>query len=65
MASRAALLTSVLSGVLFNASNVPVVIAIEMAGIVVAFPLAGGLAVVIGTSLTYAQAPTGHPGSGP
>jgi glucose uptake protein len=61
MANAAILLASVLSGLLFNASNILIVIATDMAGIAVAFPLAVGLAVVIGTSLTYAQAPSGHP----
>ena len=59
-ASPAALGSALLSGVLFNASNVLIVVATDLAGIAIAFPVAVGLAVVIGTAVTYWQSPTGH-----
>ena len=59
-ASQQALLAALFSGVLFNASNVLIVIAADLAGIAVAFPIAVGLAVVIGTAVTYWQSPAGN-----
>ncbi len=51
-----------LSGVLFNISNILLVVAIDEAGMSVAFPLGVGLALVIGTVASYVQAPKGNPG---
>lgn len=59
-ASTTSILAALLSGLLFNLSNVLIVVATDLAGIAIAFPVAVGLAVVIGTSVTYLQAPTGH-----
>lgn len=51
-----------LSGALFNVSNILLVVAIDAAGMSVAFPVGVGLALVIGTVLSYAQTPKGNPG---
>jgi glucose uptake protein len=59
-ASRSALWAAFLAGQLFNLSNILIVIATDLAGIAIAFPVAVGLAVVIGTSVTYLQSPSGH-----
>jgi glucose uptake protein len=49
------------SGVLFNVSNILLVVAIDAAGMAVAFPVGVGLALVIGTVASYLQAPKGSP----
>ncbi len=51
-----------LSGVIFNISNILLVVAIDAAGMSVAFPVGVGLALVIGTVASYAQAPKGNAG---
>lgn len=48
------------SGALFNVSNTLLVVAIDAAGMAVAFPVGVGLALVIGTVASYAQAPKGN-----
>jgi glucose uptake protein len=48
------------SGVLFNIANILIVVAIDAAGMSVAFPVGIGLALVIGTVESYAQAPKGN-----
>jgi glucose uptake protein len=53
--------TAVLSGALFNLSNILLVVAIDAAGMSVAFPVGVGLALVIGTVGSYLQAPKGNP----
>jgi glucose uptake protein len=50
-----------LSGALFNLSNILLVVAIDAAGLSVAFPVGVGLALVIGTVQTYIQLPKGNP----
>jgi len=50
-----------LSGALFNCSNVLIVIATDLAGIAIAFPVAVGLALIIGTVGSYIQVPSGRP----
>ena len=50
---------AVLSGVLFNVSNILLVVAIDAAGMSVAFPIGVGLALVIGTVASYIQVPKG------
>jgi glucose uptake protein len=47
------------SGVLFNVSNILLVVAIDAAGMSVAFPVGVGLALVIGTVTSYVQSPKG------
>ncbi|HWR49532.1 MAG TPA: hypothetical protein VN428_00385 [Bryobacteraceae bacterium] len=48
-----------LSGILFNLSNILLVVAIDAAGMSVAFPIGVGLALVIGTVASYLQSPRG------
>lgn len=60
-AAPASLGHALLSGVLFNASNILLVVAIDAAGMSVAFPIGVGLALVIGTVLSFVQTPKGDP----
>ncbi len=60
-ASSGALGAALLSGALFNCSNVLFVIAADMAGIAITFPVAVGLALVIGTVGSYMQVQSGRP----
>ena len=60
-ASRAAINAACLSGVLFNIANILLVVAIDAAGLSVAFPVGIGLALVIGTVKSYALEPKGNP----
>lgn len=59
--TKSALFQAFLGGVIFNASNLLLVIAIEIVGMAVAFPIGVGLALVIGVIITYAQNPIGNP----
>lgn len=52
---------AVLSGVLFNISNILLVVAIDAAGMSVAFPLGVGLALLLGTVGSYVEVPKGNP----
>lgn len=61
-ASGAAMGRAFLSGVIFNISNILLVVAIDAAGMSVAFPVGVGLALVIGTVASYLQAPRGSAG---
>ena len=54
------LLLAVAGGIIFNAANLLLVVAIEIAGLAVAFPLGIGLALVIGVLLNYAFSPAGN-----
>lgn len=47
------------AGVVFNAANMLLVAAIDMVGLAVAFPCSIGLALVLGTVVTYAVQPKG------
>lgn len=51
---------AVFSGALFNLSNLLLVVAIDAAGMAVAFPIGVGLALVIGTVASYIQSPKGN-----
>jgi glucose uptake protein len=51
---------AVLAGALFNLANILLVAAIDAAGMAVAFPVGIGLALVIGTALSYIQTPKGN-----
>jgi glucose uptake protein len=53
---------AVISGVLFNLSNILLVVGIDAAGMSVAFPVGVGLALVIGTVESYVEAPKGDAG---
>ena len=60
--SSSAIWTAVSSGVLFNISNILLVVGIDAAGMAVAFPVGVGLALVIGTVKSYVLAPQGNAG---
>jgi glucose uptake protein len=52
---------ALISGAVFNLSNILLVVGIDAAGLSVAFPVGVGLALVIGTVQSYLQAPKGNP----
>jgi len=52
---------ALISGAIFNVSNIMLVVAIDAAGMAVAFPVGVGLALVIGTVESYLQTPKGNP----
>jgi glucose uptake protein len=52
---------ALVSGALFNLSNILLVVAIARVGMAVAFPVGVGLALVIGTVASYVQSPRGNP----
>ena len=54
-------LAALISGVLFNLSNILLVVGIDAAGMCVAFPVGVGLALVIGTVESYLETPKGNP----
>ena len=60
-ASGGFLLPALISGVLFNLSNILLVVGIDAAGMSVAFPVGVGLALVIGTVASYVETPKGDP----
>jgi glucose uptake protein len=53
---------AVLGGIIFNVANLLLVAAIDIAGLVVAFPIGIGLARVIGAVSSYLISPAGNPG---
>ena len=55
------ILSALVGGCIFNAANLLLVAGIEMAGLAVAFPLAIGIALVVGVVLSYAIDPRGNP----
>ncbi|HTX37428.1 MAG TPA: hypothetical protein VME43_20510 [Bryobacteraceae bacterium] len=59
-AGAAPIAHALFSGALFNAANILLVVAIDGAGMAVAFPVGVGLALVIGTVASYIQAPKGN-----
>lgn len=59
-ASLGSVLGAVASGALFNAANILLVVAIDAAGMAVAFPVGVGLALVIGTVASYYHSPKGN-----
>lgn len=56
-----ALGSAFLGGVVFNLANILLVVAIEIAGMAVAFPIGIGLALVIGVVVNYIATPLGDP----
>jgi glucose uptake protein len=50
-----------LGGVIFNLANILLVVAIDLAGMAVAFPVGIGLALVIGVVVNYIAVPVGDP----
>jgi glucose uptake protein len=55
------ILPALISGVIFNISNILLVVGIDAAGMAVAFPVGVGLALIIGTVQSYLLAPKGNP----
>lgn len=53
---------ALIGGALFNLANLLLVAAIDMAGLAVAFPIAIGIALVVGVVLSYALQPKGSAG---
>jgi glucose uptake protein len=51
--------SAIWGGVIFNAGNILLVAAIALAGMAVAFPVAIGIALVLGTTLSYVVSPQG------
>jgi glucose uptake protein len=60
-AGGAALVSAFVGGVVFNIANLLIVAAIDVAGLAVAFPVAIGLALVIGVVVNYLATPLGSP----
>ncbi|WP_116369096.1 GRP family sugar transporter [Parahaliea mediterranea] len=60
-ASRHAIVMALLGGAVFNFANILLVIAIDIAGMAVAFPVGIGLALVIGVLANYDPAQVHHP----
>jgi glucose uptake protein len=60
-ASFSSLSSAFLGGVIFNISNLLIVAATAIAGMAVAFPIAVGLALVIGVVVNYIATPLGNP----
>lgn len=58
-ASSDAITTALLGGIVFNLANILLVVAIDIAGMAVAFPVGIGLALVIGVVANYLAAPVG------
>jgi glucose uptake protein len=55
------MLYAILGGVIFNAANLLLVAAIEIAGLAVAFPVGTGVALVVGAVSSYVISPSGNP----
>jgi glucose uptake protein len=53
--------SALLGGVIFNIANLLIVVAINIAGMAVAFPIGIGLALVIGVFVNYIAKPEGNP----
>jgi glucose uptake protein len=51
---------ALVAGVIFNLANLLLVAAIDMAGLSIAFPVSIGIALVVGTVLSYALQPRGN-----
>jgi len=60
-ATPASLGSTFLGGVVFNAANILLVAAIDLAGMAVAFPVGIGLALVLGVLVNYWASPGGNP----
>lgn len=55
------ILFAMVGGVIFNAANLLLVAAIDIAGLAVAFPVGIGLALVVGAVSSYMLSPSGNP----
>src|ERR1700704_1048056 len=54
------IVNALIGGALFNLANLLLVAAIDMAGLAVAFPVSIGIALVVGTVLSYVLQPRGN-----
>ena len=54
------IINALIGGALFNLANLLLVAAIDMAGLAVAFPVSIGIALVVGTVLSYVLQPKGN-----
>ncbi|MBI4462299.1 MAG: multidrug DMT transporter permease [Acidobacteria bacterium] len=60
-AGNFSLLSALAGGVIFNAANLLLVVAIDIAGMAVAFPVGIGVALVLGVVVNYVATPVGNP----
>lgn len=60
-AENKSMMSAFLGGIIFNFANILLVIAINISGLAVAFPVGIGLALVIGVFVNYIAAPSGNP----
>jgi len=60
-ADQSSLLSAFLGGVVFNLANILLVVAIDIAGMAVAFPVGIGIALVWGVVVNYIKSPVGDP----
>ena len=60
-ANGSGILSVLVGGIIFNASNILLSASVSLAGMSVAFPLGVGLALVLGVIINYTGAPTGNP----
>jgi glucose uptake protein len=60
-ASGSSIGSAILGGVVFNLANILLVVAIDLAGMAVAFPIGIGMALVIGVVTNYIAEPVGNP----
>ncbi len=60
-ASSDNLISAFIGGIIFNMANILLVAAIDIAGMAVAFPIAIGLALVLGVVVNYLSMPIGDP----
>jgi len=60
-ASSGSLVSAFIGGIIFNAGNIMLIAAIDIAGMAVAFPVGIGLALVLGVVVNYMGAPAGSP----
>lgn len=61
-AAPKSLALALIGGLVFNLSNILIVVAIDLAGLAVAFPIGVGLALVIGVITNYIATPVGNAG---
>jgi glucose uptake protein len=60
-ADRGNIVSAMIGGAIFNIANLLLVAGIEIAGLAVAFPVAIGIALVVGVIMSYAIQPVGDP----
>ncbi len=60
-ADQSNLMSAFVGGILFNLANILIVVAIDIAGMAVAFPVGIGLALVLGVVTNYIGSPVGNP----